>query len=282
MRAKIDKIFLERHSTKLSLAVSLLDDYSKAKPIGWVEVSLKGRKEKPIRNLSSYYLFLDLPDDAYTVQMGSDYYFDEYSGTYLFSWANVPGDDSDRLLRFLVDDLDIDWAENAEIHKSDDGKTIRIFKDENSAEIKIDEEKEKATLKISDGRTHDLKVKSENGKLKLYKLVVNITLKPRPSYPFPPGATLIRGKVHDSAGEVVSGAKVRVKEKGVENETTEKGEFVLYFGPLTEDEIIREEGKRFVMGDSDKTLHLEVEYDSVIETIEFEAEEGEITSVMIK
>ncbi len=282
MTAKIDKIFLERHSTKLSLAVSLLDDYSKAKPIGRVEVSLKGRKEKPVKNLSSYYLFLDLLDDAYTVQVRSDYYFDEYSGTYLFSWENVPGDDSDRLLRFLVDDLDIDWAENAEIHKSDDGKTIRIFKDENSAEIKIDEVQEKATLKISDGITHDLKVKSENGKLKLYKLVVNITLKPNPSYPFPSGATLIRGNVYDSAGEAVSDAKVKVRGKDVENKTTEEGEFVLYFGPFTEDEIIRVDGKKFVKGNGDKTLHLEVEYDSVIETIEFEAEEGEITSVMIK
>jgi len=77
MTAKIDKIFLERHSTKLSLAVSLLDVYSKGKPIGWVEVSLKGRKEKTVKNLSSYYLFFDLPDDTYTVQVRSDFYFDE-------------------------------------------------------------------------------------------------------------------------------------------------------------------------------------------------------------
>jgi hypothetical protein len=83
---------------------------------------------------------------------------------YLFSWDNVPGNDSERLLIFLLDDLDIDWAENAEIRKSDDGKIICIFKDENSAEIMIDEEKEKATLKIGDGKIIDLKVKKENGK----------------------------------------------------------------------------------------------------------------------
>ncbi|MCK4734326.1 MAG: hypothetical protein KAT65_17865, partial [Methanophagales archaeon] len=78
------------------------------------------------------------------------------------------GNDSERLLLFLLDDLDIDWAENAEIRKSDDGKIICIFKDENSAEIMIDEEKEKATLKIGDGKIIDLKVKKENGKLSLY------------------------------------------------------------------------------------------------------------------
>jgi hypothetical protein len=278
--------FLERHTTKLAFAVSLLDDYSKGKPIGRVDVSLDGRIETPVRNISSYYLFLNhsdgtLSDGTYTVQVMSDYYFDEDSGTYLFSWENVPGDDSDRLLRFLVDDLDIDWAENAEIHKFDDCKTIRIFKVENSAEIKIDEEKEKATLNISDGRTHDLKLKrEEDGKLKLYKLVVNITLKPKPSYPFPPGTTLIRGKVYDSAEEAISGAKVRVRGKDVENKTTEEGEFVLYFGPLTEDEIIRVDGKRFVKGDGDKTLYLEVEYAGV-KPKELETEEGKTTSVII-
>ena len=87
---------------------------------------------------------------------------------YLFSWDDVPGNDSGGLLRFLMGDLDIGWAENTEINKSDDGKTISIVKDKNSAEIIVDEKEEKATLKISDGRTYDLKVKKENGGL-IYK-----------------------------------------------------------------------------------------------------------------
>jgi|LGVF01.1.fsa_nt_gb hypothetical protein len=202
MTAKIDKIFLERHSTKLSLAVSLLDDYSKGKPIGRVEVSLKGRKEKTIKNLSSYYLFLNLPDDTYTVQVWSDYYFDE----------------------------DLNPINLSELDRKNP--------------------------------------------------LVNITLKPNPSYPFPSGATLIRGVVYNSAGKAVSGAKVRVRGRDVEYKTTEKGEFVLYFEPLTEDEIITEGGKRFVKGDDDKIIHLDVEYDGVTETVELGAEEGKTTSVM--
>ena len=70
--------------------------------------------------------------------------------------------------------MGIDWAENTEIHKFDDGKTIRIFKDENLAEITINEGKEKATFKISGGRTHDLKVKKENGKLNIYHIGIRI------------------------------------------------------------------------------------------------------------
>jgi len=197
------EVLLERRTTKLSFAVFFSDDYSNEESIGRVDVFLKERKQKAIKNLSSYYLFLDLPDDTYTVQVKSDYYFDE---------------DSDTI---------------------------------NPAEL-------------------DPK-----------NPVVNITLKPNPSYPFLPGATLIRGMVYDSAGKAVSGAKVRVKGRDVENKTTEKGEFVLYFKSLTEDEIVKEGGKRFVKGNGDKIIHLEVEYDGLVETIESEAEEGKTTSLII-
>jgi hypothetical protein len=109
-------------------------------------------------------------DDLATAKYGVSKLMEIVCGkAYLFSWDNVPGNDNERLLRFLWDDLDIGWAENAEIRKSDDGKTICIFKDENSAEIIIVEKKEKATLKISDGETYDLKVKKENCELNIYR-----------------------------------------------------------------------------------------------------------------
>jgi hypothetical protein len=85
---------------------------------------------------------------------------------YSFSWDNVPGEDDKILIKFLKDNLHIGWAENAEISKSDD-ETIRIIKDENSVIIKIDKKKKKAILTISDGRTHDLKVKKKHGKLNI-------------------------------------------------------------------------------------------------------------------
>ena len=97
--------------------------------------------------------------------------FKEAFEGYLFCWDNVPEKENDkkRILRFLRDDLDIDWAEeNAKIFKTPDCKTIRIFKDENLVEIMIDEKKKKATLKICGGGLHNLKVKKENGKLNIY------------------------------------------------------------------------------------------------------------------
>jgi hypothetical protein len=85
----------------------------------------------------------------------------------IFSWENVPGNDSERLLEYFKNDRDIGWAKSAEIHKSDDGRTICIFEDENSAKLMIDETEKKVTLKISDGRIYYLEVKKENGKLKI-------------------------------------------------------------------------------------------------------------------
>jgi tetratricopeptide (TPR) repeat protein len=87
----------------------------------------------------------------------------------LFSLDSILEDDSKKLKRSLKVDFDIDWAENAEINKSINDETISISKDGKSAEIIVDENKEKATLKISDGKTYNLKVKTENNKINIYE-----------------------------------------------------------------------------------------------------------------
>lgn len=69
-------IFLEKLETKLSIAVLLLDNYSGQTPIGNLNVSLKDKEEKPIKNLSSFYVFTDLPLNTYHIQVKGDYYFD--------------------------------------------------------------------------------------------------------------------------------------------------------------------------------------------------------------
>jgi len=58
--------------------------------------------------------------------------------------------------------------------------------------------------------------------------VVPIQLEPRPSYPFPGNATLIRGLIQSAEGPV-TGASVKVQGKPIETKTDERGEFVLYF-----------------------------------------------------
>ena len=96
---------------------------------------------------------------------------------YLFCWSeiprnvsmgDIPGDDSRKLRRFLVDDLGILWAENAEIIRSRNDKTISIRENGYSAEIKLDRMEEKAVLKIRDGEPIYLKVEMENGEPNIY------------------------------------------------------------------------------------------------------------------
>ena len=120
------KAILESDVTRLSLAVYLQDGFSKVEPIGRADVQISGLK-KPLRNPSSYYLFLDLPAGDYKLQARSDYYFDQDIGP-----------------------------------------------------IKIEAQGVKDPLVIS--------------------------LLPGPSYPFPPGETLVRGILRDSNQNPVSSA----------------------------------------------------------------------------
>jgi len=110
-----------------------------------------------------------LADDVYYMRKCREYTENIAIRKYLFSWDCVPGDDDEKLKKFLEDDFDIGWTENAEIRKSDDGKTLSISKDEKRSEIILDAIKKKATLKISDGRTIYLNVKKKHCKLNIYR-----------------------------------------------------------------------------------------------------------------
>jgi hypothetical protein len=79
--------------------------------------------------------------------------------------------------------------------------------------------------------------------------LVTLALQPRPSYPFPPGATLIRGLVQDAAKNPVAGAHVDVVGKDIHTRSGENGEFVLYFHPLREQDIVIVNRRPFVKAD---------------------------------
>jgi hypothetical protein len=186
-------------TTRLSLAVSLIDEYTGKQPIGQVKVFLEGQESKNVKNRSGYYLFLDLPGNEYQVRVEAEYYF--AGGTAV----NLP----------------------------------------------------------------DLDPKNPVKQLKL---------KPRPCYPFSHGTTLIRGMVRDIEENAVPGAAVEITGKNVSNISTEKGEFVLYFKGLTEEDIIKEGSKRFVKGNGGKQVKVHAAYEAKTGTVKLkEVEEGRIT-----
>ncbi|PKP58109.1 MAG: hypothetical protein CVT88_07880 [Candidatus Altiarchaeales archaeon HGW-Altiarchaeales-1] len=88
---------------------------------------------------------------------------------YLFNWADIPGNNSKRFIDYLIKNLKIDWVGNAEIKKSNDGKTITVIKDENSLELKLDEKEYEVILKTSSGKTNKYIVKKENDEINIYK-----------------------------------------------------------------------------------------------------------------
>jgi hypothetical protein len=104
---------------------------------------------------------------------------------------------------------------------------------------------------------------------------VSIFLQPRPSYPFSPGTTLIRGLVRDIVGDPVAEARVEIVGKNIETRSGENGEFVLYFGVLKETDIIRVNGKPFVKGNGDQTITVRANHPSYgTVTITTEVQEG--------
>ncbi len=101
----------------------------------------------------------------------SIYMHDNLENIYLFSWENVPGNESNSLLNFLTNDLHIDWIEiygekNVQITKDNDNKTIRVFIKDNLIEIMLNNES--VILNIRDGGYYNLWVKEENGTHKVY------------------------------------------------------------------------------------------------------------------
>jgi hypothetical protein len=97
---------------------------------------------------------------------------DEYE--YLFSWENVPGNESYKLSEYLRNDQDISLEGLARIVKSNDNKTISvIFSSGYSAELRLGDNKSNVLIIRPDLPDVELKVKEVNGKLCIYLFGVN-------------------------------------------------------------------------------------------------------------
>jgi hypothetical protein len=77
--------------------------------------------------------------------------------------------------------------------------------------------------------------------------VVPVVVKPNYVYPYPSGATLIRGKIVDTAGKAIEGASASILNSAtVNNQSDTDGKFILYLGSLTEETSALESGIRYV------------------------------------
>jgi hypothetical protein len=92
---------------------------------------------------------------------------------YLFSWDDVPGNDSVRLIKFLDEKIGVGWAKNAEIKKAEDGKTIALSDGTNLVLLRRNEVKTKVTLRINNAETNKFIAKKKRGKLNIYYVYYN-------------------------------------------------------------------------------------------------------------
>lgn len=116
-------------------------------------------------------------------------------------------------------------------------------------------------------------------------LVVTATVRPKPTYPFPSGSSLIRGIVFDGENNPLPDAIVSVVGNEIRNTTTEAGEFVLYFTQLTRDDVvINSEGITLVNGGGGtEEIRIEANHPDLEVSPEFilELEEGTTASASI-
>jgi len=85
---------------------------------------------------------------------------------YLFTWNEFPGKDTEKVLKFLSDELGVKWAKDAGIKKSGDGNFINITDSKNFLTFK--KEREIVILNISD-KIYKYYIVEENKQLMVYE-----------------------------------------------------------------------------------------------------------------
>ncbi|NJD53113.1 MAG: hypothetical protein FIB07_09635 [Candidatus Methanoperedens sp.] len=88
---------------------------------------------------------------------------------YLFSWDDIPGNDTVRLITLLRSIFHIEWIKTATIGKTDGGMTIKVSTGNNSLLLKLNDDKTRVYLTINNVRTDEFIVKTNNNKLNIYK-----------------------------------------------------------------------------------------------------------------
>ncbi len=224
-------------SSSLSFAIWLIDDFTQREPIGNIRLTIKDGNEKltqerygkPVKNPSGYYIFTDLPDKIYTIDIESDYYFPEKNKEVSISEIRArkikfetTGPKPNATSTRLQDVSGLKTGYVVEFRNLDgkmEDRSIKAIKD--------------STIFWTEPLEYDF---SSNGSSIKTSYVFEIVLKPDPVYPFPDAATLVRGTVSGmEAGDPP--ALIRIKDGVEETKTYRMGDFALYLKGIKEKEI---------------------------------------------
>jgi len=210
----------------VSLVISLIDDFTKKEPIRPLNVLLEDGKIKPVKNLSGFYVFLNLKNSKNIVKIISEFYFPE-DKTIVIPEFDGKGPASGATNVKLKDVSDLQKGDIIAFHNINGNVEKKEITSINAK-----------TKKIS--WTEELRYNfnaPDDEILALKYLDTVISLKPLPSYPFHNQATLIRGLLEDSHGNPIVGATVKITKLNIETKSYKKGEFVLYFNDIKNERI---------------------------------------------
>lgn len=156
-------------------------------------------------------------------------------------------------------------------------KDMEAFRNPSGYFIFMDLIGERFTLRIENKNYFDKEIEVVMGDLDPKYPVVNVTLKPCCLYPFPRGSTSIRGRLLDNDGSPISDASINIFQETISNQSESDGRFVLYFGPLTEDDLKIQNSRRYVEVQNSTVIKLRAEHpDYKAKTLAIgEIEEGE-------
>lgn len=147
---------------------SVLEDYKAKKDVSGVLKSQKN--DLLIQHLSrlNYYYSISRSQHKLSrkIRFGDIFSFKE---EYLFSWKEIPGNDSEKLKYFLKSEYDVDWIKTAKIAKTVNCKTIMITDGTNVLSLNLYNENTELKIIIDNDKTYKLIVKDENGELNIYK-----------------------------------------------------------------------------------------------------------------
>jgi len=90
-------------------------------------------------------------------------------GKYLFCWDCVPGEDNEKLLKFLSREFSLAWVKSASIEKIDEDQTIRVFIDSNELLLKLNRAENELNLILDDGRISNLIAVEKTDNLMIFK-----------------------------------------------------------------------------------------------------------------
>ena len=147
-------------------------DKVKSPPSPWILFAPHTTNSIFTQNLMRDYELLENQLKSNPDQIGGLRLLEDLPATkeYLFSWNDIPGDDSDGFIEFLRQNFGIVWTKTSKFEKIDDGRTIAAHTENASLSLRLNDDKNKAVLRINDGRTYEFIVKIEDGKLNIYDL----------------------------------------------------------------------------------------------------------------